>query len=103
MDVRFDWNVKDERILSRGFELMGEFNEGEQHVIIKRCFKVQRELERGQTFRESTSCIIAYGEKGFDQNSIDFVHSCLLSGTAPFGKEFSSRRFKFGGELRKIR
>lgn len=60
MDVKFVWNVMDNRILSRGFELMDEFNEGEQHVIVKWCFKTQWELESRANIQSSYECIIPY-------------------------------------------
>ncbi len=76
MNVRFEWNVTDQ-LVEKTFKLMGEFEQGEHHVVIAECFKAQRKLECRFSICQFTQRSIVYESKEFLQNSADSLCSLL--------------------------
>jgi hypothetical protein len=76
MIVEFKWNVN-ESLVEKTFKLMGEFEQGEQHVVITECFKAQRKLEYRFGICKSTKCTLVYEKEGFQKNPIDLMCALL--------------------------
>lgn len=78
MEVVFKWNVINDSVI-KTFELMGEFNQGEQDGIVKKCFEIQRRLERSFVGTGDVTCYISLEDNKVSVNRIEALGSVFYA------------------------